>query len=115
MLSFANLSELDDKENDIQIYDEPIENAQASTGTTEQKLCGTCVSKVPDCVLVPCGHVYFCMDCYNKWRLVDTSAFEFMDEDGSMIEMPDIDEPLQEPSCPYCKESVQTAVQLRQT
>lgn len=33
----------------------------------DKALCGTCVSREPDYVLFPCGHVYFCMECFDKW------------------------------------------------
>lgn len=80
MLNLEKVSQIDDGENDDAMEEEaevgPTSD-QTSLATTNVKLCDTCCQKVANCAHIPCGHVYFCMDCYHKWKNTDPDLFEF--------------------------------------
>lgn len=121
LLSFEHLAELeDDLEDDLfSLTNSNGDAAEASdqpeAKSSDDNLCGVCVLNERDCVLIPCGHLFFCMVCWDKYKTTDTSNFNFIDEDGNIIDAPEIDEPLQTVICPYCKKTVNNAIKLRPT
>lgn len=115
-LDFKTLSELDDED-----YSQDF--IGADTGETggeeagaiesqDKKYCGACALQPADCVLVPCGHQYFCMSCYKEWNKVDPTLYNYMDEDGNIPEeiRRDFGDAPTPTLCPICRRVVQTAV-----
>lgn len=110
MLSFENLSEL---EEEMEMYDRDDTEAsnQQKNQPSDTNLCGICVLNERDCVLIPCGHLFFCMECWAKHQSNEAENFSFFDEDGNRIEVPgQFDEPLQNVT-----QSVQNAIKLHPT
>lgn len=119
LLAFEKLSTVDAEDDDLTLFEEEEEDIDTSEEividqNNNANLCGSCVANERNCVLVPCGHVYFCMDCFNKWKSIDTSTFDLMLEDGEEVPLPELDD-LQPTLCPVCKCEVSTAVQIRLT
>lgn len=104
LLSFENLSVLDCGDDDLSLFEEEISEPttmQDDTTKDDGTLCGACVSQKRYCVLIPCGHIYFCTPCFQKWQSTDTSMFDLLLDDDDNIPIP-VDE-LQPTRCPYCK------------
>lgn len=70
------------------------EGGEVDSAASEHRdtLCGTCTEVIANCAHVPCGHLYFCMDCYLKW-----------------LESTDADRP----SCPICRQEITTVLKLQ--
>lgn len=124
-LAFDQLDEVDteidiDTEINIQMMDNDSNPAGTNTNQlagepANSNLCGTCITNVRDYLLDPCGHVYFCMECWEKHRKYDPTTFDITDEDGNILDVINVDEPLQPVRCPYCKEEVQKGIKIRTT
>lgn len=73
-------------------------------------LCKVCYSRNFDCILMPCKHACCCFQCYEKWVKVDVRKYdnEILTEDE--IDAFLADEPIQPPTCPLCRETIQSAV-----
>lgn len=97
LLTFDNLSVLhfvDEYEYDYEamnlLVTEPWEqngNKNFQNDESDDSLCQTCYVQPRNCMLAPCGHIYFCMSCYAKWNSVDKSAFDlimFEGDDGDI-------------------------------
>lgn len=121
-MSFEDLSELEDY-SDFNEYLKPPPESEAPpqseappAAAKEDQKCGMCVTNDKNCVFVPCGHIYSCMECYEKWCTIDSMSFELTDDNGDIIDVPanrNLSE--QKKECPYCKSVVQMAVQIRPT
>lgn len=122
-MAFDHLNDIDEEIDILQLIDTESDLAENNTNQKsvvepiqDSNLCGTCVTNRRDCLLDPCGHVYFCMECWEKHQTYDPTKFDLTDEDGNIIEQPImIDEPLQPVRCPYCKEKVEKGIQIRLT
>lgn len=109
MLDFTNLSLL----NEEQQEDEQL-MASLEPSAADNKLCQNCYKNERNCFLDPCGHVFFCMACFEEWKKVDTSLFG-LDEIYSTEELEALVStgPLEEPRCPICREIIKEAKILR--
>lgn len=61
---FDSVSELPDDEQEVGIFDEL--DGDASNPDSNKKLCKACYEGEQDCCFGPCGHTYFCWDCYSN-------------------------------------------------
>lgn len=123
LLSFKNLSVLESEE-EIAAMQEIEEEMEGKTNeaehTVQQKdennneLCGACVARARNCVLIPCGHVWFCMQCFEEWNSTPTELFDFDLDEGDDVRDIVLDD-LQPTVCPYCKTKVTNGIQIRPT
>lgn len=82
MLDFENMSALEDEnEDDFEFNDElitePVEEGSSN-------LCLICYTRENDCALIPCGHIYFCMICYEAYKSTNRGTFsvlQYMEND----------------------------------
>lgn len=108
-LEFKNLSESDEDYTQyfIEVQNEMATELVAAT-QSNMKYCGTCVTSLADCVMVPCGHVYFCVDCFAEWKKVDVSLYDiYVDEDIPESLLLNVESPT---LCPICRALVQHGV-----
>lgn len=108
LLDFTGLC-LNEGEEEIEEQLEEIVNTNNEEETANKsRLCGVCTVNLAKCVHLPCRHCYFCEECYNTWKQVDTDAFENIDApiDSPMLRI--TDEMNQKPLCPICREPIAT-------
>lgn len=70
-LDFESVVDLpdDEKQEDIEdIDDEDAINQPVVSDIDEhgRLVCKACYSRPQDCCIVPCGHTYFCYECYTE-------------------------------------------------
>lgn len=114
-LDFERLSDLVDVEDSL--FDDEDTSAEASSQAIPKRsgLCGTCLEQEANCVLVPCGHKYYCMDCYNKWAQVNPTTFNNVDLDGNLIDFGVTPEKTGPTTCPICRLPIQMAIKVIDT
>lgn len=124
MLNFENLSTLE-FEDDDDILNEGMNSDQTGLDTPNESeeekgdLCNVCFLRDKNCALIPCGHYYFCMECYNAYKTTDNTMFNMLpymndtDFDNASIEL--AQERAQPIKCPYCQEVATGVLELRRT
>lgn len=121
MLEFENLSILELEEDDN--WEEvDISNGSPTTpmeARVNLDLCRVCFINEKNCALLPCGHLYFCMDCYEQHKKTDTTIFNalaYVDNNDEFDEVNIENEKHSEAvKCPYCNEVSTDAIQVRFT
>lgn len=112
MLQFDTMSIATTDDNEDNAYDD--DNVEIDVNDGQEKndvmLCRSCFARNRDCFMEPCRHVYFCMECYERWSTVNPNSFEPQYE-GLTAEELLILEPLQTPKCPVCREPVSSGKQ----
>lgn len=94
MLKF-DVAEDDDDLDDSSNADEA---AAVASSQSCIDLCGICGVNRPDAVPDPCGHLYCCLDCWNKWISTDPE-----------------NAPQNTPKCLICKADVTSMMRLMYT
>lgn len=107
MLDFSHLCLLDDEQDEDGQF-----NASLQPTAADEKLCKACFENEANCFMEPCCHVYYCMECYEKWKNVDPAVFDLDLEPGDEQALVST-EPLQDPRCPICREIIESAKKLR--
>lgn len=114
-LDFERLTDLADLDESLFIGDDANETITSPAIPKQSGVCGTCLEREANCVLVPCGHKYYCMDCYNMWERVNPEAFNNIDLDGNLIEYEETPEKTGPTTCPICRLPIQMAVKVIDT
>lgn len=120
MLDFENLSILDLEEDDNwEDIDIDIDPTTPMETEVNSDLCRVCFINEKNCALIPCGHLYFCMVCYDQYKKTDTdvlNALAYVDNNDDFDEVNiENDKRSVEIKCPYCKDVSTGAIQVRFT
>lgn len=113
MLQFNTLSNTTADDNEDNEFND--DNVETDVNIDQEKndalMCQSCFARNRDCFMEPCCHVYFCMECYERWLTVNPNSFEPQYADLTAEELLVL-EPLQNPKCPVCREPVTSGKKL---
>lgn len=108
------LSEAEDYFRNYDVEDEQIDsNDPAPNNENAENICECCYLRKRNTVFIPCGHVYCCMVCSERWTNTNVSSFDLyslLDEEDRETLV--FGEPLQKPRCPICRADINSTVRL---
>lgn len=107
---------------DIEDHPDSETSVETNTSNVDDKaqekidamLCQSCFVRNRDCFMEPCHHVYFCMQCYDRWSNVNPETFDIQYEDATAEDLLNL-EPLQKTKCPICREAITSGKQFIMT
>lgn len=110
MLNFDHLSDLEEElEETVDVMEDMNPSPEIPIGKDgDDKICIMCFDREIDGVLIPCGHVCICKQCFDEWDKQDPRAFN-----NDWYNAGDFGEPLQPTSCPLCRIEVTQHITLQ--
>lgn len=112
---FENLSSCEDYFPDDESGDDAdiaFNLPRGSADPNDALLCKVCYSRNINCLFLPCRHACCCSTCYQSWKITDTRQNEYEglyteDETETLLS----NEPIQPPTCPLCRTSIDNVVE----
>lgn len=103
-LRFERLSELEEEFEEYLI--EAEDEAEVEQPRRQIGMCGTCLERPAECALIPCGHRYFCMVCFDEWKNRNPGAYENIDPDFNIVDSGNASRVSIPPRCPICRDDI---------